>query len=103
MASRTSLKQVVLVWLRSRGCLCKALVVIKLEMVKPVKKLAMLVPGSCCDKAADGEAGDGRARDVEVSEKARDEAADREDDEAVDSKDDNAADDEAADGNDNRW
>ena len=43
---------------------------IKLELVKPVRKLGMLVPGSCCDEAGDGE--------------AREEAGDDENDEATD-------------------
>ena len=40
----------------------------KLEIAKPVGKLRMLVPGSCCDEAEDREAGDveagGEARDA---------------------------------------
>ena len=49
---------------------------IKLELMKPVRKLGMLVPGSCCDEAGDGEAG---------GEAGNDEAADGEDNEAADS------------------
>ena len=35
--------------------------ILKLEMVKLVRKLGMLVPGSCCDEAGDREARDGEA------------------------------------------
>ena len=36
--------------------MCQALAVIKLEIVKLVGKLRIVVPGSCCDEAGDGEA-----------------------------------------------